>query len=99
MADREPGGRLTRVPPRPRAQHSLRVIAEVMAGQTGLPILADTRALSRFARDLREASPEAWRACRLVLRAAAEPVAADARGRASFSTRIPGSRFGPGPAT
>ena len=59
------------------------------ASQSGVGIVADTRGLSRLARDLRRASPEAWRACRAGLLAAAQPVAEDARQRASFSTRIP----------
>jgi hypothetical protein len=56
---------------------------------TGSPILADTRGLSRLARNLRQASPETWKACRVALRVAVQPVAADAQSRASYSTRIP----------
>lgn len=59
--------------------------------KTGTPIVADTRQLARLARNIRAASPEAWKACRVALRAAVEPVAADARSRAGYSSRIPGS--------
>ena len=59
------------------------------ASQSGIPIVADTRALSRLARDLRKAAPEAALAARLRIRGAAEVVAEDARQRASFSKRIP----------
>lgn len=59
------------------------------ASQTGVSIVADTRQLSRLARDLRRASPDAWKALRVALRVAAEPVAQEARSRAGFSTRIP----------
>lgn len=59
--------------------------------KTGIPIVADTRQMTVLARDLRRASPEAWKACRVALRAAGQVVADDAKQRASFSTRIPGS--------
>jgi len=58
---------------------------------TGSPIVADTAGLSRLARNLRAASPEAWKACRLAMRAAAAPVMSEAQARAGWSTRIPGS--------
>ena len=61
------------------------------ASRSGVSIIADTRSLSRLARDLRRASPEAWKAYRVAVRAAAEVVMRDAKARASFSTRIPGS--------
>ena len=61
------------------------------ASQSGIPIYADTQQVSRLARALARAAPEAWAACRVSLRAAGMIVADDARGRASFSTRIPGS--------
>lgn len=61
------------------------------ASQSGVPIVADTRQLARLAKDLRAASPAAWKACRLALRAVAVPVAQDAQARAGFSRRIPGS--------
>jgi len=61
------------------------------ASRSGVSIVADTRALSRLAMDLRAAAPLAWAACRVGLREAGEVVAADARERASFSTRIPAS--------
>ena len=58
--------------------------------RSGTPILADTKSLANLARDLRRASPEVWRECRLALRAAAEPIAEDVRQTtAGFSTRIP----------
>lgn len=64
-----------------------------MAGvsHSGIPIEADTASLNRLARDLSAAAPEAWAACRASLREAGDIVAADARQRASFSTRIPGT--------
>jgi hypothetical protein len=61
------------------------------SSQSGTPIVADTRQLSKLARDLRKASPEAWKAYRVAVRAAAQIVAEDAKSRASFSHRIPGS--------
>jgi hypothetical protein len=51
----------------------------------------DTRGLSRLARDLRVASPEAWRAYRESVRVVAQVVLRDAQSRASFSSRIPES--------
>lgn len=61
------------------------------ASRSGIPIVVDTRAMSRLSRDLRRASPVAAAEARARIRAAAEVVAEEARGRASFSTRIPGS--------
>ena len=61
------------------------------ASKTGVPIYADTSELARLAKDLAKASPEAWKACRLALRAAAQVVADDAKGRASWSSTIPGT--------
>lgn len=61
------------------------------ASQSGVNIVVDTRGLSQLARDLRAASPESWKALRLALRAAAEPVKLDAQSRAGFSKRIPGT--------
>lgn len=61
------------------------------SSQSGVGIAADTSGLARLARDLRRASPEAWKAYRVAVRVAAEPVLADARSRASFSSRIPDS--------
>ena len=61
------------------------------ASQSGVSILADTHQLADLARDLRRAAPEAWKACRVELRAAGQLVADDAKARASYSTRIPGS--------
>ena len=51
-------------------------------------IYADTKDLSRLARDLAKAAPEAWAACRASMRMAVEPIAEDARVRAAFSSRI-----------
>lgn len=62
-----------------------------MAEQTGVPIYADTAALSRLSHDLIAAAPLVWAECRLALREAGEVVAADARNRASYSDKIPGS--------
>lgn len=57
----------------------------------GEMIVADTRGLERLARNLKAASPAAYRATRKGLRAAAVPVLARARSNASFSSRIPQS--------
>jgi hypothetical protein len=48
----------------------------------------DTKDLSRLARDLAKASPEAWAACRTSMRMAVAPIAEEARVRAAFSSRI-----------
>ena len=58
---------------------------------TGEPIVADTRQLSRLARDIRACSPEAWKACRVALRAAGNVVLDQAKANAAFSHRIPQS--------
>lgn len=60
------------------------------ASQSGVPIYADTAQLSALARNLRRASPEAWKACRVSLKALASPLLAEMQGTAAtFSTRIP----------
>jgi bacteriophage HK97-gp10 putative tail-component len=59
--------------------------------KSGISIYADTKQLSVLARNLRIAAPEAWKACRVSLRAAGNVVASDARSRASYSSRIPAS--------
>lgn len=51
----------------------------------------DSRSIARASREVRRASPEAWKALRIRLREIGEVVAADARSDASFSKRIPGS--------
>ena len=51
------------------------------ASKSGISIYADTSQLSRLARDLRIAAPEAWKACRVALKAAGNIVAEDARAR------------------
>jgi hypothetical protein len=61
------------------------------ASRTGIPIWADTSELTALAKDLRRASPEAWKECRKQLRAAGFLVANDAKGRLGYSTRIPAS--------
>ena len=61
------------------------------ASRSGIPIVVDTRSVNRLSRDLRRAAPEAAAVARARIRAAAAVVAADAKERASFSTRIPGS--------
>jgi hypothetical protein len=48
----------------------------------------DTRAVSRLAADLAKASPAAWAAARVGLRAAGQIVADDAKLRTSYSSRI-----------
>jgi len=59
--------------------------------KTGVSIVCDTKALSRLAADLRLAAPAAWKGARVALKAAGQIVADDAKSRASFSSRIPGS--------
>ena len=65
--------------------------------KSGVPVYADTAALSRLSRSLRQASPAAWKAYRVAVRAAAEPLLADMQSRAirpksgGQSTRIPRS--------
>jgi len=59
--------------------------------QVGIPVYADTAQLSMLARNLRLAAPQVWKAARVELREAGEIIASDARQRASFSTKIPGS--------
>lgn len=61
------------------------------SSKSGIPVAVDTRALSRLARDLRAASPEAWKAYRLAVREVAEVVKRDAQSRSSYSKRIPDS--------
>ena len=61
------------------------------AASTGQPIVADTRQLSRLARDIRAASPAAWKACRVALRASGQTILDTAKANASYSSRIPGS--------
>lgn len=61
------------------------------ASKAGIAVVADTSQIARLAKDLRRASPAAWKACRTSLRAAGQVVADDAKGRAAFSTRIPNS--------
>lgn len=51
----------------------------------------DARSIARASREIRRASPEAWKALRVRLREIGEVVAADARSDADYSTRIPGS--------
>jgi len=59
--------------------------------QSGIPVYADTTALSRLARNLRAAAPAAWRAYKISVRGAAQVALADMQSRASFSERIPQS--------
>lgn len=59
------------------------------ASQSGVPVVVDASAMSRLARELKAAAPEVYAAFRSELRAVAQVVATDAKGRASFSTRIP----------
>jgi hypothetical protein len=61
------------------------------ASQSGVSIVADTRQVARLARDLRAASPVAWKACRVGLRAVGQVVADEAKSRSSYSKRIPDS--------
>jgi len=51
----------------------------------------DTKALRSFAKALRVAEPALAKGLRLAYRAAGDEVASDARRRADYSTRIPGS--------
>jgi hypothetical protein len=61
------------------------------ASQSAGFVGVDTSDLRYLSRALREASPAAWRALCRDLRVMAQVVADDARKRASYSTRIPGS--------
>lgn len=61
------------------------------SSKTGIPVVVDTSQLSRLAKDLRKAAPEAWKAYRVAAKALAQPVLADAKARASYSSRIPQS--------
>lgn len=66
-------------------------MASSSSSRSGLPVYADTAALSRLARNLRRASPEAWKAYKRTVKVAAEAILADAQRRASYSQRIPPS--------
>lgn len=56
-----------------------------------LAVRVDARSISRASREVRRASPAAWKALRAELVAIGNVVAQDARSDASYSTRIPGS--------
>lgn len=58
---------------------------------SGIPVYADTAALSRLSKQLRAASRVAWKAYRVGAMAGAEIVLKDAQARASYSKQIPGS--------
>ncbi len=73
------------------ASLSYRTPTTPKASQSGVSIVCDTSSLARLARDLRRASPDAWKAYRVSVRAMAQVVLDDARSRAAFSTRIPQS--------
>ena len=57
----------------------------------GIAIQIDGTDLTKLGGQLRRAAPASWKACQVRLRAVGEVIAEDARGRAAFSTRIPGS--------
>jgi hypothetical protein len=59
--------------------------------RSGIPVYADTAALSRLSKSLRQASPAAWKAYKIAVRTAAEAVLRDMQARASYSSRIPQS--------
>lgn len=59
--------------------------------QSGVPIYIDVSELRALARDLNRASREAGKALRKGMLEAGELVAADAKSRADYSKRIPGS--------
>lgn len=59
--------------------------------KSGLPVYADTAALSRLARNLRRASPQAWKAYKAAVHVAAEALLREMQANASFSSRIPQS--------
>lgn len=59
--------------------------------KSGIPVYADTAALSRLSRNLRAASKVAWKAYKVGAAAGAEVVLKDAQGRADYSSRIPQS--------
>jgi len=54
------------------------------ASKTGIPVVVDTRQLSRLAKDLRAAAPEAWKTYRVTVRKLAQPLLAGMRQRASY---------------
>lgn len=56
-----------------------------------LAVRIDSRSIARASREVRRASPEAWKALRVRLREIGQVVAGDARGDASYSDRIPQS--------
>lgn len=58
---------------------------------SGIPVYADTAALSRLSKQLRAASKVAWKAYKVGAAAGAEIVLKDAQARASFSQQIPQS--------
>lgn len=58
---------------------------------SGIPVYADTAALSRLSRQLRAASKVAWQAYKAGAAAGAEIVLKDAQARAGYSTQIPRS--------
>lgn len=57
----------------------------------GMTVKIDVKALRRAARDLKLSDPEASKALRLGLKAAAQVVALDAKKNSDWSTRIPGT--------
>jgi len=59
--------------------------------KSGIPVYADTAALSRLSKQLRAASKVAWKAYKVGAAAGAEVVLKDAQGRASYSKQIPAS--------
>jgi hypothetical protein len=59
--------------------------------KSGIPVYADTAALSRLSKSLRAASKVAWKAYKVGAAAGAEVVLKDAQGRTSYSKRIPQS--------
>lgn len=59
---------------------------------TGQPIVVDVDSIARLAKDIRAASPAAWKGCQKGLRAGGELIADAAARNASYSRRVPGSR-------
>ena len=61
------------------------------ASRTGQPIVVDTAGLNRLARDLARVAPEAAKGLTKGMAGAGQVIAANAKARASYSKRIPGS--------
>jgi hypothetical protein len=54
-------------------------------------VTINAKQVARIAREVRRASPEAWRVCRIRLREVGQDVADDVKAATSYSSRIPQS--------